>query len=75
MGPDFEWMCPLCGMQCNDGIPVVVDKLMMGIIKSHKPNSKKEFFQITKDGEICDDSESDCESESEDAFVDGSIDD
>ena len=52
-------------MCCDDDIPVVVDKLMMGIVKSHKPNSKKEFFQVTSDGQLCDDSESESESEIE----------
>ena len=53
-------------MQCTDDVPVVVDTLMLGIIKSHKRNSKKEIFQITSDGQICDDSASESESESED---------
>jgi len=38
---------------------------MMGIVKSHKANSKKEFFQVTSDGQLCDDSESESESEIE----------
>ena len=52
-------------MPCADDIHVVVDKLMLGIIKSHKPNSKKEMFQIMSDGQICDDSASESESESD----------
>lgn len=52
-------------MQCADDIPVVVDKLMLGIIMSHKRNSKKEIFQITSDGQLCDDSASETETESE----------
>jgi hypothetical protein len=35
----------------------------MGIIDSHKPNSKKEYFQITSDGQLCDDSASESESD------------
>ena len=65
VGPDFDWSCPFCGMCCDDDIPVVVDKLMVGIVKSHKANSKKEFFQVTSDGQLCDDSESESESEIE----------
>jgi hypothetical protein len=38
---------------------------MMGVITSHRPGSKKEFFQIASDGQICDDSASDSESEIE----------
>ena len=53
-------------MQCVDDIPVVVDELVMGILSSHKSNSKKEFFQITSDGQICDDSESESDSDSDD---------
>ena len=59
-------MCPMCGMQCTDDVPIVVDKLVMGILASQKGNSKKKFFQITSGGEICDDSASESESESDD---------
>lgn len=52
-------------MRCIDDIPVVVDKLILGIITSNKPNSKKEMFQLTSDGQICDDSASETESDSE----------
>lgn len=38
---------------------------MLGILLSHKPHSRKEFFQLTSDGEICDDSESEEETESD----------
>src|SRR5271167_3042796 len=65
VGPEFEWLCPYCPKRYTDGIPVVVDNLMLGILRSHGPNSKKQKFQITSDGQICDDSESESESESE----------
>jgi hypothetical protein len=35
----------------------------MGIIDSHKPDSKKEYFQITSDGQLCDDSASESETD------------
>ena len=35
----------------------------MGIIDSHKPGLKKEYFQITSDGELCDDSASESETD------------
>ena len=66
VGPEFEWACPFCGKQCTDDIPVVVDNMILGILNSHKPNSKKEFFQITSDDQICDDSASDTETDSDD---------
>lgn len=65
MGPDFEWMCPICGMTSADEIPLAVDTFMLGILLSHKPHSRKEFFQLASDGEICDDSESEEETESD----------
>jgi hypothetical protein len=65
VGPKFDWSCPYCLKPCADGIPVVVDNFMLAIIKSHGENSKKEMFQITSDGQICDDSVSESESESE----------
>jgi len=39
---------------------------MMSIIESDQPKAGKQFFQITSDGQICDDSQSDGESESSD---------
>jgi hypothetical protein len=65
VGPEFEWQCPICGMQSGEEIPLVVDTLMSGILLWHKPHSRKEFFQLTSDGQICDDSESDIETESD----------
>lgn len=62
VGPEFEWACPICGSQCVDDIPLVVDKWVMEISNFHGPNLKK-YFQITRDGEICDESESETESE------------
>ena len=38
---------------------------MMGILSSHKEGSRKKIFQITSDGQICDDSASESESESD----------
>ena len=38
---------------------------MMGILSSHKEGSRKKSFQITSDGQICDDSVSESESESD----------
>jgi hypothetical protein len=58
-------MCPICGMPSVDEIPLAVDTFMLGILLSHKPHSRKEFFQLTSDGEICDDSESEEETESD----------
>jgi hypothetical protein len=55
---DFEWRCPLCGQTCAEENPVTVDKLMMSIIESHQPSEMKEFFQVTSDGQLCDDSQS-----------------
>ena len=63
VGPNFDWACPLCGSRSNDDIPVFVDKLVMGIVNSHKPNSKKQFFQVTSDGQLCDDSASESETD------------
>jgi hypothetical protein len=63
VGPDFAWACPLCKSCPGDNVPVYVDKLVMGIIDSHKPNSKKEYFQITSDGQLCDDSASESETD------------
>lgn len=65
VGPEFEWVCPICRSHCIDDIPVVVDKFIMGVLASNGPNSKKEFFQIKMDGEICDDSASESESDSD----------
>ena len=50
-------------MCSGDDVPVIVDKLVMGIVNSHKPNSKKEFFQVTSDGQLCDDSASESETD------------
>jgi hypothetical protein len=52
-------------MQSGEEIPLVVDTFMTGILLTHKPHSKKEFFQLTADGQICDDSESDVETETD----------
>lgn len=57
VGPDFEWRCPVCGRPCADENPVVVDRLMVSIVEAHQPSEQaKGFFQVTSDGEICDDS-------------------
>ena len=41
---------------------------MLVIFDSHRPNSKKKFFVITKDGQPRDDSASESEGESEETF-------
>ena len=63
-------------MCSGDDVPALVDKLVMGIVNSHKPNSKKEFFQVTSDGQLCDDSTSESESddnEEDEKSDDGSV--
>jgi hypothetical protein len=74
VGPEFEWICPLCHSQCFDDIPVIVDKLMLGVAISFKPNTRAKFFQLMEDGQICDNSETDSDSESEDGFIAGGSD-
>jgi len=55
VGPDFIYSCPLCGKRCEDDFPLVVDKLVLGVLSSDSSDFKG-HFQITSDGQICGDS-------------------
>lgn len=53
---DFEWRCPICHSSCIDGIEL--NRAVKGVLDLHK-SKPKGYFQITEEGEMCDDSESD----------------
>ena len=69
VGPRFQWTCPICGSESTTNkIPLVVDRGILAVLDSHRPNSKKKYFVITKNGQLRDDSGSESEMESEETF-------